>query len=103
MKSFDFELISRIAVLMIIGFIAGYAIFGLYKFNTKEAENTGRIEEMIDKALLQCYALEGSYPSGAQFDEKMAKYGIVLNNDKYIYHYEVLGSNIRPEITVIIK
>lgn len=103
MKSFDFELISKIAVLLIITFITGYAIFGLSKFNNKEASNTERIEEMIDKALVQCYALEGSYPSGAQFDEKMAKYGVVLNNEKYIYHYEVLGSNVRPEIIVIIK
>ena len=104
MKEINLELISRVVIILIIAGVAGYALHGMSSYSDKtEAEQTEKIEALIDKALIQCYALEGSYPPASLFDEKMTKYGVIIDNDKYIYHYEIFGSNIKPFIRVIPK
>lgn len=104
MKSFRIELVSQIIAVSIITLIAGYALFGITRMEAnREESQTGRIEELIDKALVACYALEGSYPSEEQFKEKMIKYGIAINEDKYIYHYEIFANNVKPVVQVIAK
>jgi len=59
------------------------------------------IEKSIKKAAIQCYALEGSYPPNIEYMKE--NYGIIINDKKYIYHYEIFASNIMPIIHVIPK
>ena len=63
--------------------------------------NSGRqadsIKRIIDRALVQCYALEGIYPSELDYVEN---YGVILDRDRYIYHYEYMTSNLRPLVMV---
>lgn len=56
------------------------------------------IEQAITTALLQCYALEGSYPPDLEYLQN--HYGIMLDHERYYYNYEVFASNIRPQISV---
>lgn len=65
-----------------------------------ENEQQYNVEQAIIKAAITCYAIEGSYPPLAYLAEH---YGIVLDEQKYIYHYEMIGSNILPVIKIFRK
>ena len=64
-------------------------------------KNTDAIVQVINKSLLQCYALEGSYPEDLNY--LAANYGIIINDDLYYYHYEPYGANIFPIVKVLQK
>jgi hypothetical protein len=91
--------------------LAGFAILFIYiitLFNgiDKFWINSGStrvetIEAAIQKAAVQCYALEGSYPPNIEYLQK--NYGITLDESRYYYYYNIFGSNIMPEIGVYDK
>lgn len=66
--------------------------------NQAGEESLHHITEAVKRAAVQCYALEGSYPPDLEYLEE--HYGLVLNRDAYFYHYEIIGSNIMPQIGV---
>ena len=74
---------------------------GLGNFSaTAEFERVKTVEDAIQKAAIQCYAIEGSYPP---FDYLVEHYGLIINSDAYYYHYEFIASNIKPVIAVYKK
>ena len=66
----------------------------------QQAENLKQMEDTIHKAVLNCYAIEGSYPATLDYVEH---YGLQIDHDRYDVFYEVFAQNIMPEITVIEK
>ena len=82
--------------IIVWAFFAGIGDFG----QTAEAEQLETIKTMIERAAIQCYALEGGFPPNI---EHLQNYGVVLNNDKFFYVYDVIGSNVMPSIQVIPK
>lgn len=54
---------------------------------------------MLRRAVVSCYALEGRYPPDVKYLQE--QYGLQLNEEKYIVHYEVFAENIMPDITVL--
>ena len=58
-----------------------------------------RLEESIRRAAVTCYAVEGIYPPDLAYLEE--HYGIQLDEKNYYVFYEVFGSNIMPDITVL--
>ena len=52
----------------------------------------------IDKAIVNCYAIEGAYPESIEYIEE--KYGVVIDRDKFIVIYEILGPNVLPNVIV---
>ena len=64
----------------------------------QQAENLKQMEDTIHKAVLNCYAIEGSYPAYVE-----QYYGLQIDHDRYDVFYEVFAQNIMPEITVIEK
>jgi len=69
----------------------------------KNAEAEGRriAEESIRRAVVTCYAIEGSYPESYAYLVK--NYGLQIDESKYIVHYQVTASNVLPDITVLEK
>jgi hypothetical protein len=73
-------------------------------FTLGNAENggteAGRIaaENAVKRAALSCYAVEGAYPPDYKYLE--AHYGIKVDSNRYIVHYEIFASNIMPDIAV---
>jgi hypothetical protein len=67
--------------------------------NTDMTQNT--MKQAIDRALVQCYAIEGSYPSS--LDYLSENYGIYIQDERFYYYYEYIGSNIRPIVQVLEK
>jgi hypothetical protein len=53
-------------------------------------------KEAIVRATVQCYSLEGRYPPSLNYLEQ--NYGLTLDKDKYVYHYQIIGENLMPRI-----
>lgn len=83
-------------------FVSVFFVLSLTALNgfdqSSEQERIKIIEESIIKAAIQCYAIEGSYPPDIAYLEK--HYGLVVNESAYFYHYEILGANILPNVSV---
>lgn len=85
-------------ILMLFAVEAYQAIEGFS--STEATERVAAVEAAIRKSAVSCYAFEGSYPPLAYLVER---YGVVLNEDAYYYHYETMGSNMMPVIEVYRK
>lgn len=54
-------------------------------------------QAIVDEALMQCYALEGSFPYDVKYLEK---YGIVFDYQRYSYSYELSTAYKKPTLIV---
>ena len=54
--------------------------------------------DAIVRALISCYAAEGSYPSSLAYLEK--RYGVTIDYGNYVVDYVVFASNVMPEVTL---
>jgi len=92
--------VSRILNILIIGSVAVAAIASLI-FSAPHSTDmqASRLEAIIKKASVQCYALEGAYPDDVFY---LKNYGVIFDTDRFYFHYELYGiSNYMPEIYVI--
>lgn len=65
-------------------------------------EKLKAMERAVTKAVVQCYALEGQYPSSVKYLEE--NYGLSVDsgeNGKYVVHYDFIAGNIMPQIKVL--
>ena len=100
MYRIDPALTGRLIALSIIGAVTACAIFSMAKLHEgNAARQAHRIEDVMKKAAVQCYALEGAYPPSAEY---FSHYGIILDEERFYYRYEqnMIG-NYMPEIFVI--
>lgn len=93
----------QIISLVLIVIFAVVIIYGIWyaaeTLNKAQNEETmAATEKAIVKSAVQCYALEGQYPTGLKYLED--NYGLVLNKEKYVYHYESIGANMVPIVNV---
>jgi competence protein ComGC len=101
MGKIDLKLTGMIIGLLVITVVLTSLITpaGTFTANS-ETRQTRAVEEIIDKAMIQCYALEGSYPPNLEYLEG---YGVIMDNDHYNYFFEAIGSNIKPDVKVFQK
>lgn len=64
-----------------------------------EKERLRAAEQAVMKAAVQCYALEGQYPPSIAYMHE--HYGLNVDEEIYIIHYEVIASNLIPQIFVL--
>lgn len=82
-----------------------FAVLGgfLYGISVSEAssrkEEVSRIQESIEKAALQCYAMHGIYPKS--LDDLLDQYTLHLNQKEYRIFYDYNGGNIMPTVYVM--
>ena len=85
-----------IPVLLLVAMLAVFCSSA----SSLEEGNSNRQKELLENALersiTQCYALEGSYPSSLSYLEE--NYGLSYNHSRYTVHYELIGSNLMPDI-----
>lgn len=90
--------ISILAFCLIIGlFYAGVSVLS----RTSLQEQEKNLLKTLQKGVIQCYTIEGSYPESLDYLKE--HYGITYDMDKFYVGYQVSGSNIMPDITVIPK
>lgn len=84
-------LFSAMMVWLIIG------LFGVD--NVADEQELENVKSSIEKGVTMCYAIEGKYPDSIEYLRD--NYGIVINEDKYIVHYECFADNIRPAVSIL--
>lgn len=61
-------------------------------------EDLNMVRESVRRAAVECYALEGSYPSDLSYLQE--HYGLAVDLDRYFVDYQYIASNLVPDITV---
>lgn len=62
------------------------------------AQEEASLKAAIQQSAVQCFAIEGAYPSTLAHLEN--NYNLVVNHKDYIVSYSCFASNIMPEIEV---
>ena len=82
---------------------AGVLALFIYGFSTipraTESENLAMTKRAVRSALINCYAIEGSYPQTLEYLEE--HYGVTIDYNKYVVFYEAIGGNIMPYVNVV--
>lgn len=98
-KSWKRELLFPAILFLVVLIAAGMA--GRYFDHTTNQQSIDLLRQSARKAMVQCYAIEGSYPSDIAYLED--NYGLEYNHEKYFIDYEVFGSNVMPNLEVYEK
>jgi len=69
--------------------------------NGRTEEGRIQLEESLRKAAVACYAVEGIYPPDLEYLK--ARYGLQIDEKRYIVSYESIADNLMPDITIIEK
>ena len=97
----DLKLTGMIIGMLVIASVLFSILSPANSFSANaESRQTKIIEEIIDKAMIQCYALEGSYPPNLDY---LASYGVILDKEHFNYYFEGIGKNVKPIIKVFEK
>ena len=94
--------LSPVAVLFLILLLGMLALF---LYGTRILDDTHSEQQLelltssVNRSITQCYALEGSYPANLSYLTE--HYGLTYDSDRYYIDYQFIGSNLRPDITII--
>ena len=66
---------------------------------TTAQEEADRLKDAVLQGAVQCYALEGFYPEDLTYLKE--HYGLTYDSEKYVVSYEIIGSNLMPDVSVI--
>ncbi len=80
-----------IVLLLLISEVADYD-------ETNSSLNKTSVQETVEKYAIQCYASEGSYPPDLNY--LVDNYGLILDEERFIYEYDIFASNIMPDIII---
>lgn len=64
-------------------------------------EEQQQLEDVLHRAAVACYAVEGFYPPDLNYLEE--HYGVQINHRRYIVSYVPVAENLMPDITVLEK
>ena len=65
----------------------------------QQLQQRQHLEESVRRAAVTCYAVEGIYPPNVDYLQE--HYGLQINRGRFRVMYEVHGSNLMPDITVL--
>lgn len=87
----SFLILAAVLILLLQGAEAMQSRIRTDRLNT--------LRDAIQRASVQCYAIEGRYPPSIEYLEE--HYGIVIDRERFYVFYEGWASNVMPEITVL--
>lgn len=91
---------SLVFPLALFGLVLALVAYGLnITSGRKSAEERKLAEDNLRKAVVSCYAIEGRYPDSYEYIRD--HYGVKIDEERFIVHYEVFASNIMPDITLV--
>jgi uncharacterized protein (DUF4213/DUF364 family) len=70
--------------------------------STESASKTEQLDMLrgnIRRAIVSCYAIEGSYPESIEYITE--NYGVTIDERKFRVYYDIFGSNIMPDFDVL--
>lgn len=66
-----------------------------------QTEAVRSTEQAIRRAAVQCYALEGAYPTSVAYLQD--KYGVMIDEKTIYVDYFYIAANLAPDITVLAR
>ena len=98
---FKKRILDSVSLPIIIFLVAlGVFMYGISSIsNTAADEEKRNLENALQRDIVHCYAVEGIYPPTLAYLEE--HYGLIYDKDKFIIDYQVIGSNLMPNVTVI--
>ena len=64
-----------------------------------DVEQAARLQEVLRRAAISCYAVEGRYPPNLAY--LVEHYGVIIDHSRFIVRYDVVSRNAMPNIQVI--
>lgn len=98
-RSWNMEILFPLFLFVFVAVAAVAA--GKYFDYTSNMQSIDLLRQSARRAVVQCYAIEGTYPDSVEYLEK--RYGLDYNHDKYFIDYEVFASNVMPNVEVYEK
>ncbi len=84
------------------GILFVFFLFGIQSISLTTSEKRAEsLKTAIYRSVVQCYAVEGSYPPSLTYLEE--HYGLIYDTELFFVDYNPIGSNIMPDITIISK
>ena len=65
----------------------------------RDEESLRQLETALHRGCVACYATEGVYPPDVQYLKD--RYGVQVDEEKYMVDYQVFAKNLMPSITVL--
>lgn len=87
--------------LPIVLFLAAFLwlYFGILDTGERSSEEGRQMtQQAIERAVVQCYAVEGAYPQSLAYLEE--HYGLTVDHSRYVVTYDVFAANVRPYVEV---
>lgn len=57
------------------------------------------LEQAVSRGIVHCYSIEGFYPESLQYLKD--HYGLYYDEERFFVDYQIQGSNIMPDVTII--
>ncbi|MDO4516177.1 MAG: hypothetical protein Q4C76_03460 [Bacillota bacterium] len=74
----------------------------LRNLSSDQGEESRRVlEESLRRAAAACYAAEGCYPPTLDYIQQ--HYGVQIDEERYLVHYDCFAQNLMPEISILEK
>ena len=90
---------GTVIAILILLLVIMWSVYGINNAtDINKDQQKVELENSIRKTVTLCYAIEGSYPQN--IDYLIDNYGLIVDKDRYVIHYEIFASNIAPEIEV---
>ena len=98
--------IRRVALFLLVCLlIMGVVWFFFTSVNNlsqnQRLEDKQQREQALLRACVACYAAEGCYPPSVE--HLQTYYGVQINTEIFTVKYEVIASNLMPDITVLVN
>jgi len=94
---------KKVTFVLLLIFAAAVVWFFLTAVSNLEAghqaEGKAQLEQALRKTAVSCYAAEGIYPPSLEY--MVEHYGIRYDEGRYLVDYQVIASNLMPDITVL--
>ncbi len=98
----DYGALARWITVAITAVLAIVVAVALLQVSGRTGDlSTASVERAIRSSIAQCYALEGAYPPDLAYLEK--NYGLLLDEKRYIFDYQVPGANVFPIVRVVVR
>lgn len=94
-------MLKKITIFIAIGIIGLLLLWKatLLIGQRQDKETVQQLENTIKKTVMTCYANEGVYPPTIEYMKE--NYGLQIDEEKFKIFYEIEGSNLMPQITII--
>ena len=94
------NVLKQVLFILVLCAIVFFFLFGLNSVSeTTVARQEESLENAINRDIIQCYALEGTFPPN--LDYLVEHYGLTYDHDLFFVDYQTIGSNIMPDVTIV--